>query len=125
MGFQLISLRSTLRRRTEPSLLRCTGKTLFRRKLTSGLASPTATPRDIGFLNQLAKVLSSPTGNLASRTMLEDLEARTVPLSMNWKGGMMSIATAHQTMGGREQLFVRKETLDCNRKVLEAYRFCQ
>ena len=49
--------------------------------------------------------------------MLEDLEAKTVPLSMNWKGGMMSNATANQTMGGREQLFVRKETLDCNRKV--------
>merc|ERR1711953_1544100 len=37
----------------------------------------------------------------------EDLEARTVPLSMNWTSGVMSIATANQTMGGREQLSVR------------------
>ena len=43
--------------------------------------------------------------------MLEDLEARTVPLSMNWKSGMMSIATANQAMGGREQLFVRRKVV--------------
>merc|ERR1711971_873019 len=36
-----------------------------------------------------------------SPTMLEYLDvARTVPLSMNWKSGMMPIATAHQSMGG-------------------------
>ena len=27
---------------------------------------------------------------------------------MNWKSGMMSIATANKAMGGREQLFVKK-----------------
>merc|ERR1712088_708435 len=49
------------------------------------------------------------TGILASQTMgMVILEARTVPLLMNWKSGMMSIATANQTMGGREQHFVRK-----------------
>merc|ERR1712203_1099596 len=90
------------------SLPRCRGETLIRGKLTSGLASTTVTLRDIGFSNQLANVSFSPTGNLGSQTMLEDLEARTVPLSMNWTSGVMSIATANQTMGGREQLFVRK-----------------
>merc|ERR1711902_242112 len=105
---QLTSLRSTLRRRTEPSLPRCRGKTLFRGKLTSGLASTIVTLRDIGFLNQLAKVSFSLTGILGSQTMLEDLEARTVPLSMNKTSGMMLIVMANQTMGGREQLFVRK-----------------
>merc|ERR1712088_338583 len=106
---QLALLRSTLRRRTEPSMPRCRGKTLFRGKLTSGLASPIVTPREIGFLNQLAKVSTLPTGILASQTTgMGILEARTVPLSMNWKSGMMLIATANQTMGGREQHFVRK-----------------
>ena len=48
--------------------------------------------RDIGFLNQLAKVSSSPTGIMASQTMLEDFEARTVPLSMATISRMMSVA---------------------------------
>ena len=94
---QLTSLRSTLPRRTEPSLPRSRGATFFRGKSTSGSASPILTMREIGFLNQLAKVSSSPTGILAPGIM------ETVLISQAGQDqgrGIMSIATANQTLGG-------------------------
>ena len=107
---QLASLRSTLPRRTEPSLPRSSGATFFRGKLISGSASLIVTLKDIGFLNQLAKVSSSPTGILANQTTMGDLERRTVftstPATIS---GMILIATTNQETDGWEQLFVRSE----------------
>merc|ERR1711971_810149 len=90
MGLAL--LRSTLQRRTEPSLPRSSGVTLIHRRWkNSGSASPIVTLREIGILNQLAEVSSSLTGILGSQTMvLGVLEARTVPISTASVSGMIA-----------------------------------
>jgi len=86
---------------------------LFRGEFTSGSASLIVTLREIGFLNQLAKVSSSLTGILGSQIMLAVLEQRTVPISTPATiNGMMPIATTNQKTDGREQLFVRSEKFE-------------
>merc|ERR1719391_1847431 len=67
---QLASLRLSLRRRTAPSLPRSSGATLFPGKLNSGLVSLIVSLRGGGFLNQLTKASSSPTGILANQTII-------------------------------------------------------
>ena len=69
--------------------------------------------RDIGFLNQLAKVSSSPTGVQANQTTEEILEARTVLISstLTLCGTIASAPTIliSSGRGGYGQLFVRSE----------------